>query len=466
MTGDAVVRLQAAAGNSAVSEALSHPAQIKDSAGQNHSPVVSGPVVQRSIWGDIADLAGDAWSGIKKGARAAWGGITDVASDVVDGLKSAGSAVLGWVSSVGAKVWNAIKWFGSKAGHIISVVGTFLFEKLVGAGTLLWNFIINTPERFWRLLVDAWDAISGIFGWVWTGLRGLAGELWSGLVGLWNWLGEGLSGAYDWLKDGLASGAGWFIDFVSSPSLDKLVDGLLGTLGWLGEGVKGFGQWGLKGLLAAARWAINGLKAFGSWLWDGVLNGLEWLGSAVIHLLEFFGVGEALELLWGLIFRLRPLTGAEVSASSSVHPAGLIPYWQVRVDDDSVLLRIGVKLASLFKTKVTPGAVTTMHVIHLPKGGVGLEVMVHELTHVAQYELIGAVYMPQALHAQGSAAGYDYGDLTKAHAAGIHFSDMNREQQAQICEDYYLVTHGGVAVYGATAPQLAPYISEMRALKF
>lgn len=454
------------AGNTAVSAVLSPPDRTVEPTPQPNVADQPRTAVQRSIWGDIADVAGSAWGGVKKAASAAWGGITNVAEDVVDGLKSAGSTVLGWVSSASSSVWSAIKWFGSKAGHVIAVLGTALFEKLVWAGTLAWTFVSNLPERLWRILVDAWDAVAGVLGWLWTGLAGLARELWSGLVGLWHWLGEGISGAWAWLRNGVVDGVAWMVDFISAPSLSKLLDGLLGTLTWVWDGITGFSKWGWQGLVAAARWAISGLRAFGVWLWDGVLGGLEWLGTVLLHLLELVGLGEALELLWGLIFRLRPLTSAEIGASGSVHPSGLIPYWQVRVDDDSVLLRIGVALAGLFKTKVTPGAVTTMHVIHLPKGGVGLEVMVHELTHVAQYELIGAIYMPQALHAQGTAAGYNYGDLTAAHTSGKHYADMNREQQAQICEDYYLVTHGSPAVYGATAAELAPFIADMRALKF
>ncbi|MGZ4170219.1 MAG: hypothetical protein ACXVR1_00475 [Solirubrobacteraceae bacterium] len=95
-----------------------------------------------------------------------------------------------------------------------------------------------------------------------------------------------------------------------------------------------------------------------------------------------------------------------------------------------------------------------------------IETAVHELTHVAQYEHVGAVDMPQALHGQASEMGYDYGDLAKAHADGKHYKDFNREQQAQIAEDYYLVTHGRGGYYGGTAETLQPFIDEMRAGAF
>lgn len=199
--------------------------------------------------------------------------------------------------------------------------------------------------------------------------------------------------------------------------------------------------------------------------WPGA-TGWPWCGQVLLHLVELIGLGEALQLLWGLIFRLRPLTEAEHAASKSVHPPGLIPYRQVRVDDDSYLIKIGTTLADWCKTKVSPRTITTMHIIHAPAGGLSMPLAVHELTHVGQYEKVGAIYMPQALHAQGSSEGYDYGNLTDARAAGKRFADFNREQQASICEDYYQVRNGMSAKFGATDAELGPFIADMRAGNF
>ena len=52
--------------------------------------------------------------------------------------------------------------------------------------------------------------------------------------------------------------------------------------------------------------------------------------------------------------------------------------------------------------------------------------------------------MPQALHAQAT-AGYNYGDLAglrAARAAGQGILSFNREQQAQIVEDFFLIAQG------------------------
>ena len=75
--------------------------------------------------------------------------------------------------------------------------------------------------------------------------------------------------------------------------------------------------------------------------------------------------------------------------------------------------------------------------------------------------------MPQALHGQASKMGYDYGDLAKAHADGKHYSDFNREQQAQIAEDYYLVTTTRASGrYHGSEADLQPFIDEMRKGEF
>ena len=85
---------------------------------------------------------------------------------------------------------------------------------------------------------------------------------------------------------------------------------------------------------------------------------------------------------------------------------------------------------------------TTFHTINGEEGKIDIGTLIHELTHVWQYEQAGAIYMPQAIHAQGTPEGYDYGDipgLSVAKTAGRGILSFNREQQAQIVEDYFLI---------------------------
>jgi phage-related protein len=375
------------------------------------------------IWDSVAGGASAAWETLSDGAKAAWEGVVSaaqavggLASDAWEGLKSLGEEAWRQLSAAGRAVWEGIKWFGNEAWEFIRAVGVVVWEKLCFYGDTLWTFISNIPTRLWRLVVDAWEGITGLL----------------------SWLGEGAMGFLNWLGSGLVGAAQWAIDFLSDPSLDKLGEAVKQFVSWLGDG------------------AIGAL----SWLWDGLTRGVLWALTVALHLLELLGLGEALSLLWGTIFHLRPLMQSEIDASGSIHGAGQIPYGMVWVDEGSVF------------TKVNGGrAVTTMHILHIEHpGAMSNSLAVHELTHVAQYEQTGAIYMAQALHAQLAGSNYDYGSLT-----GKHFPELDREAQAQLCQDYYRVGGDGAAptdswtsVGGTvnTAAQMRPLIAEMRAGRY
>jgi hypothetical protein len=112
-------------------------------------------------------------------------------------------------------------------------------------------------------------------------------------------------------------------------------------------------------------------------------------------------------------------------------------------------------------------AFDTFYTINLPRRGPhareSLDILIHELVHVYQYERVGSVYGVESLYAQRT-TGYDYGGpegLRQALSAGKHFCAFNREQQAQIVQDYYLLL-----CQGADAPDYGPFIAEMQAGKF
>ncbi len=391
-------------------------------------------------------------STVSAGVSSAWNAATTwlggAATSVWSGIQSLGNTALSWLSSAGSHVWSAIRWFGNIAFDVIKEIGTFLWEKLSLLGTNVWSFVSNLPKRLWGLVVHGWEGITGALSWAWSGLSGAASHLWNGISGVFSWLGRGLAGALDWITTGVSNGFDWAIDFIQHPSLEKLWHAFTGSLSWAWSGLKGFAKWGWDGVVGAAMWVWKGIKGFGSWIWDGLVRGLEWAGRLILYLLDLIGFFELLQLTWGLIFRMRKLKKPEMDASLEVHPAGMIPYSLIWVDENSVI------------TWVNGGrAVTTAHVLHFAKGGEPLHTVVHELTHVAQYEKTGSAYMAEAIHAQAFGAGYNYGNLPTQQATGKHFKDFNREQQAQICEDYYLTLHGS----GPT-PQadLLPYINEMQ----
>jgi hypothetical protein len=82
------------------------------------------------------------------------------------------------------------------------------------------------------------------------------------------------------------------------------------------------------------------------------------------------------------------------------------------------------------------------------------------LVHVYQYERTGGLYVAEAIHAQYT-TGYNYGtpdDLVQCLATGICYRNFNREQQAQLVQDYYehCVDERPVAAF-------EPFIRQMQA---
>ena len=340
----------------------------------------------------------------------------------------------------------------------------------------------SRPERAMAYAVTPTDRPlqRSFFGKIWGGIKSAASAVWSGVKGAASWVWEGAkrlgSEVVEWLKT--AGSAVWDaikwlgekawegIRAIGIAAFEKLA--LLGSLAWDfvsfmparlwrvvidgWEGISGVLSWLWKGITGGVSWA---------WAWDGFKRGLAWCGQTLLQLFELVGGGDALQFVWGLIFHTRQLTDDERNASLSVHGPGLIPYDEVRVDQDSFMVKLGMWINRIFDPTAGPRAVTTMHIIQAPKT-LDLETTVHELTHVAQYQKIGAVYMPQALHAQGTAMGYDYGNLAQARTDGKHFTDFNREQQAQICEDYYLAKNGRPTYYHGTQADLEPFIQDMR----
>lgn len=99
-----------------------------------------------------------------------------------------------------------------------------------------------------------------------------------------------------------------------------------------------------------------------------------------------------------------------------------------------------------------------------PNDAVHLDTCCHELTHVAQYQAIGLIYIPEAIHAQHT-GGYTYGNLATARQQGKTYRDFNREQQAQIAGDFYRVSVQSQAPSSSGSGSLADYthfITQMR----
>ena len=73
------------------------------------------------------------------------------------------------------------------------------------------------------------------------------------------------------------------------------------------------------------------------------------------------------------------------------------------------------------------------------------DIFIHEMMHIWQYQQLGAVYIPQALLAQRTELGYNYGGLPplqEAMQADNGFAPFNLEQQADIVSDYFCLREG------------------------
>lgn len=175
----------------------------------------------------------------------------------------------------------------------------------------------------------------------------------------------------------------------------------------------------------------------------------------LLEALDLIGAPELFAFVWRVLTRTSPLTGAEIEAAASVLGADAVRYHNVRIAQ-------GGALTWVFKRNGNR-AFATFHTINLPETGrhvrSNTDIVVHEIVHVYQYERAGSRYVAEALLGQRE-EGYDYGGpagLEAARQQGKTLRNFNREQQAQMVQDYYtrLSTRGDVSAY-------EPFIRQMR----
>ena len=154
----------------------------------------------------------------------------------------------------------------------------------------------------------------------------------------------------------------------------------------------------------------------------------------VLEALDLVGVPEIFAFAWRIVTRTSPLTGEEITAAAAVLGPRAMRYQDIRVAQGGVLRWIFAKNGHR--------AFATFHTINLPEQGEhqrsNVEIVVHEVVHVYQYERAGSRYFAEALLAQQE-EGYGYGGvegLVDALHEGKRISNFNREQQAQIVQDY------------------------------
>lgn len=387
-------------------------------------------LIQRGLFGWVKKTAKSVGSAIKKGAGAVGSGIKKGVGAVGSAIKKGASTVIKAGKSIGGKVLGAGKSLVGKAKSIVSRVfkgaktaGKWLLGKASRAGSKVWGKVqaiagkaLQKARKFLSIIKGKAGGVLGkvkgllgkaagfaksvlgkakkIAGKVWTGTKWVSKQLWSKMTGIYHRVQR------------------W------RARLPKRVGRLLGNL-W--DGVKSLKPWSIKW------WQSLGKAS----TWMGFL---KWMGTNLVYVLEIAGVGEVYETAADFIkFNTRQLTGEEIEKARSVFGSS-IDYNLVRVDDHAI---IGPSFSDR--------AYVSFHTIN-SWGDMTDHTLLHELTHVWQYEDEGAMYMPRAIHAQEWGDGYDYGgvaNLQVQQQAGNDITMFNPEQQAQIIGDFYHLRASG-----------------------
>jgi len=258
-------------------------------------------------------------------------------------------------------------------------------------------------------------------------------------------MARGLVVLSGWLADRLLDIAMWAVNLVRELPMRA---GRLSLALWQG----------VRGLILAAPGAVRASRrgpGLGAWLRVAPRAAGIWLIVLTFRLLDLAGIPEVWSFFLRATTRVSPLTGAEIGAAAAILGPTALRYADVRVAEGGIL--------NLIFKRNEGRAFATFHTINLPTFGphrrANFGILLHELVHVYQYERTGGLYIAEAIYAQKT-SGYDYGspeDLQLCLATGGCYRSFNREQQAQLVQDYYerLRDDRPVAVY-------EPFIEEMR----
>lgn len=177
--------------------------------------------------------------------------------------------------------------------------------------------------------------------------------------------------------------------------------------------------------------------------------GLFWLHRLLVALFDLGGGPEICEFCLRFITHTTPLTVGEKAALATVLGPDGLRFADTRVAQGGLLAKVFNYNGHL--------AFTAWHTVCLPetekieqsrRARDNVALLVHELTHVYQYEVVGTRYMSEAIavlvRSQRDCYNYD-GDsgLASAQGEGKQLHHFNREQQAQIAQDYFVLQQAG-----------------------
>jgi hypothetical protein len=208
-----------------------------------------------------------------------------------------------------------------------------------------------------------------------------------------------------------------------------------------------------------AFWQAVRKEAFGDWLRGQGGCFLNWLHRLLTQVFDLLGGPELGEFVMHFFARSTPLTSAEINMIAGVLGPDALRFSDVRVVEGGIfdwIFKINGNLAF-----------ATWHSINMPRTGrhtrQNLPIVVHELTHVYQYENVGSRYLGEAIYMliKTKRDCYNYGGregLQHACRHGKCYRDFNREQQAKITQDFY-----DLRTQGKDVTAYEPFITQVRA---
>lgn len=335
----------------------------------------------------------------------AWGWVKARANDVADGAKTVGGAAVDGVKTIGG----------------VAVDGaTALGETAIDAGAAV-------AEHGPSILHDAVNAAKIPFR-----------------VG-----GEVIRNGADWAGDRIADG-------LDTIGLDPVGTGIDWFLDRTGEKIQGIIE---RDLSFPDRLERLGKDLFSSELWNDPSNWGIKLGTNIVNA---SAAPAAVETLFDILkFNTRGLSDAEVEVAKSVF-GDSINYNAVRIDEGSAI--------ALLNEHLTPrGPFTSLHTINLAEDldmndPNDAKTLIHELTHIWQYEQRGLYYVYEAAHDKGE-YGFGGDDAIKAAVqAKKDFSDFGMEQQASIVARYYEIKMDSDSGNDKYIKDYAHYVKEVSTL--
>jgi hypothetical protein len=418
-----------------------------------------------------------------------------VVNDAVNTAQAVGNAAVDTVQSVDNTIVDTAQTVGNAAIDTAKVVGNTAINtvqtvdnKIVDTAQIVGNAAVDTAQAAGNAANSVKDKVSDATSWVFDKAGDATNIVLDKAGDVANWTLDQSGNVANWTLDKVGDGAKWVFDQVGLDSVGSAIDKTLDKTGsvtktifdkvgdisnaaideagivsdtildTVGDGpdavvAKVGGK--LVGALQRGEYWVTNLpdrfKRLGQDYWDTVSSlsqghlkdaAAAWAKTR-LDWVEIAGVPELVETAADVLkLNARPLNNQEMAIAKSVF-GDSINLDLVRIDEQSRSVSAAKDINNGDKNR----PFTTFHTINT-WGPLEPKTLIHELTHVWQYEHDGAVYIPQALAGQHSTAGYTYSltDLENQRAAGKGLTDepFNREQQAHIIEDYYDKRENGI----------------------